>query len=64
MKVTTMLRIEESELRDIIAEWLVNKLEQSQIGDTEEAQLAKMIRFESATGKKIDVVIEGLEGEL
>jgi hypothetical protein len=64
MKVTTMLRIEETELRSLIAEWLVNKLDQSQIGETSEEELAKMLRFESVTGKKIDVVVEGLEGEL
>jgi hypothetical protein len=64
MKVTTMLRIEETEIRDIIAEWLVNRLDQSQIGETSEEELAKMLRFESVTGKKIDVIVEGLEGEL
>ncbi len=64
MKVFTMLRINDKELREIVAEYLVNKLDQSQIGNTTEVALRQMIGFSLDEKGKASVFVEGLEGEL
>ena len=59
-----MLRINDKELREIVAEWLVNKLDQSQIGDTDEIALRGMIGFSLDEKGKASATVEGLSGEL
>jgi hypothetical protein len=59
-----MLRIDDKELREIVADWLVNQLDQSQIGTTTEVALRGMIGFSLDDKGKASVTVEGLSGEL